>query len=593
MSSEVRRYIPTTHVSSEFRRKWPTEFRRLQIFGFRRKLVSNPSQTSDDIEVHRNSACFLVVGGLSFPLPCFLLEALVELKMAFTQMAPNFFRYFLASWVRAQEEGLEFSLRELKQLFAIKRHNGFPGTVILAPRSGRVIIEGIPNKDERWRETFFVFKVNPASVGDFDFERIPMEWSDDIEPFGHAPLSPELHGLMATLRRGSPRRLAFTHDRIRTAYALPPGVNRATHVALVAPVRPKKGRGNKSKKEKEVLLDRSDESSEVGSLERAQKVQRGPVLRSRSHAQSPGLLARPVSIAIPAGWTRKASDNSVSSAGDRALTNEVDSLTHRRRRRVLEEISTVTSGSSSSGLPPPLRVSGEGTSRINPGVHLSSVPEASSAEGCELPSLERMRQRDAYVPMAVANAKAMEASNEYTALMEGRLANFPSKEEIAGHLPTIQQLRGELEVAREAERQREAEIEESKRKLAAAEAEKVAIQSDLDSMKEKHRREIEGRDRQARKDPHLARLSLAREYDGVLAVVKNKLEQKKKETAAEIRLQEVLVRIEALTEYNEGGFKLEAELERLKDLEILLEVDYGLASVSDPSLSRLDLPEIS
>ncbi|KAF2616764.1 hypothetical protein F2Q68_00039001 [Brassica cretica] len=131
-------------------------------------------------------------GGLSFPLPRFLLEALAELKMAFTQMAPNLFRFFLASWVQAQEEGLEFGHRELKQLFAIKRNNGFPGTIILAPRSGRIIIEGIPNKDDQWRERFFVFKVNPASVGDFDFERIPREWSDDIEPFGPAPMTPEL-----------------------------------------------------------------------------------------------------------------------------------------------------------------------------------------------------------------------------------------------------------------------------------------------------------------------------------------------------------------------------------------------------------------
>ena len=52
--------------------------------------------------------------------------------------------------------------------------------MILAPRGGRGIIEGIPNKDDRWREKFFVFKINPASVGDFDFERIPREWSDDI-----------------------------------------------------------------------------------------------------------------------------------------------------------------------------------------------------------------------------------------------------------------------------------------------------------------------------------------------------------------------------------------------------------------------------
>ncbi|KAF3540232.1 hypothetical protein F2Q69_00024874 [Brassica cretica] len=65
MSSKSRRKIPTTLVSSEFRRKWPTEFRRLHFFGFGRKLVSNPSQMSDDIDVcrnlRRNSACFLVV----------------------------------------------------------------------------------------------------------------------------------------------------------------------------------------------------------------------------------------------------------------------------------------------------------------------------------------------------------------------------------------------------------------------------------------------------------------------------------------------------------------------------------------------------
>ena len=72
-------------------------------------------------------------GGLSFPLPRFLLEALAELVMVFAQKASNFSRYFLASWVRAREEGLEFGLSELKQLFAIKRNSGFPGTMILAP----------------------------------------------------------------------------------------------------------------------------------------------------------------------------------------------------------------------------------------------------------------------------------------------------------------------------------------------------------------------------------------------------------------------------------------------------------------------------
>ncbi|KAF3607021.1 hypothetical protein DY000_02047441 [Brassica cretica] len=119
-------------------------------------------------------------GGLSFSLPRFLLAVLADIKMAFTQMAPNFFWYFLGCWVRAQEEGLEFGHGELRQLFAIKRNNGFPGMMILAPRGGHGIIEGIPNKDDGWTEKFFVFKINSALVGGFDFERIPREWSDDI-----------------------------------------------------------------------------------------------------------------------------------------------------------------------------------------------------------------------------------------------------------------------------------------------------------------------------------------------------------------------------------------------------------------------------
>ncbi|KAF3536996.1 hypothetical protein F2Q69_00022711 [Brassica cretica] len=106
-------------------------------------------------------------GGLSFPLPRFLLEALAELKMAFTQIAPNFFCYFLASWVRALGS---WGVGELKKALS-------------------------------------------SALG---------------KPFCPAPMTPELRGLMATLRRGNPRWLAFTHDRIRTAYALPPGVNRAT-----------------------------------------------------------------------------------------------------------------------------------------------------------------------------------------------------------------------------------------------------------------------------------------------------------------------------------------------------------------------------
>ncbi|XP_013613868.1 PREDICTED: uncharacterized protein LOC106320047 [Brassica oleracea var. oleracea] len=455
-------------------------------------------------------------GGLSFPLPRFLLEVLAEIKMAFTQIARNFFRYFLGCWVRAQEEGLEFGLRELKQLFSIKRNNGFHGTMIISPRGGRVIIEGIPNKDDRWRENFFVLKINLASVGDFDFERIPREWSDDIEPFGSAPMSLELRGLMETLRRGSTCWLSFTPDRIQAAYALPPGANRATPVTLVAPVRPKRGQGTKRKKDEEVLLDRPDESSEAGSSERDRKVHRGRVLRPRSQAQSPGLLARPVSVAFPSGGARKAPDTSASSAGDRALNDEIDSLSRQSRRRVLEELTLWLRDRRARNF---LRRCVLLVKVLRSEIPILENPESLAeiwckirAEGCELPSLEHMRERDAYVRMAVANAK----------------------------------LRGELDTARETERQRELDFEKLKKKLAASEAEKGVVQRDLNSMEEKYRREIEGRDRKARKDLHLARVSLVKEYEGVLAVVRGKLEQKKKETAAEILLQETRAHIEAL-----------------------------------------------
>ncbi|KAH0897496.1 hypothetical protein HID58_047064 [Brassica napus] len=367
-------------------------------------------------------------------------------------------------------------------------------------------------------------------------------------------MTPELWGLIATLRRGSPRWLAFTVDRNRAAYALPPGENHATPIGSVG--------GGRRRCYPTVLT----------SLPRSG---RGPILRSRLRTQSPYLLVRPVSIAVPVCGAQRAPNTSTGSVGDRALDDEIDSPTHQRRRRSLEEINSVSSNSPSSEPPLPLRASGEGTSQVDPSACLPDVQETSSwifsyddevpilenpegvasiwrkirEKGCELPSLDNMRERDIYVRMAIVNAKVME------------------QEEVGNHLLTIQQLRGELETVRATEKQREVEVEGLKGKLVAAEAEKVALQTDLDLMKEKHRRDIEGCKATALKERSLARRSLAQEYDA-----------------------EVRARIAALAEYSEGGFELDEELERLKDREISLDLDYGVASVSDPSLSRLDLP---
>ena len=83
------------------------------------------------------------------------------------------------------------------QLFAIKQNSGFPATMILVPRAGRSIIDGIPNRDNRCREKVFVFKINPASVSDFDFGRTPREWSDEIGKFLFFKVNSALRSLLA------------------------------------------------------------------------------------------------------------------------------------------------------------------------------------------------------------------------------------------------------------------------------------------------------------------------------------------------------------------------------------------------------------
>ena len=74
----------------------------------------------------------------------------------------------------------------------------------------------------------------------------------------------------------------------------------------------------------------------------------------------------------------------------------------------------------------------------------------------------------------------------------------------------------------------------------------------------------------------------------MLGSVRAKLLKKKEETAVKIRLQEVRDRIQALQEYKEGGFEIDEELARLKDKEIEFDIDYGTATVSNPSLDRIN-----
>ncbi|KAF2552158.1 hypothetical protein F2Q68_00033715 [Brassica cretica] len=133
--------------------------------------------------------------GLIFPVPEPILEILAELGLSLTQILPNFLRYLIAFLVRAKEEG---------------RH----------------IIEDIPYRDEKWREQFFVFKMDRASMGEFDFFRLPRSWAENMAPSGSSSMSDGIHGLIGILRRGYSNWSSFDQTRIRTVFAMPEGINR-------------------------------------------------------------------------------------------------------------------------------------------------------------------------------------------------------------------------------------------------------------------------------------------------------------------------------------------------------------------------------
>lgn len=41
-------------------------------------------------------------------------------------------------------------------------------------------MDGIPYRDEKWREHFFFFKVNQVSMENCYFLKLPREWAEDI-----------------------------------------------------------------------------------------------------------------------------------------------------------------------------------------------------------------------------------------------------------------------------------------------------------------------------------------------------------------------------------------------------------------------------
>ncbi|KAF3489505.1 hypothetical protein F2Q69_00054335 [Brassica cretica] len=146
-------------------------------------------------------------------------------------MCPKFLRHLLALLVKAREEGLLFGLYQLRHLVLMKRNNQNSGTFLMSPCPGRHIIHGILYRDQNWREEFFVFKIDEASVGSFYFSRLPRYWAEDIVHSGRLDMTDGLRGLIGALRRGRSNWSSFDRARIRAAFLMPDGSGVAPEIA--------------------------------------------------------------------------------------------------------------------------------------------------------------------------------------------------------------------------------------------------------------------------------------------------------------------------------------------------------------------------
>ena len=155
------------------------------VYRVDRAVVLDLDYASETPETVRGGYCgaylpFFQSCGLTFPTLEHVLEVLAELGLSFTQILPNFRRHLVAFLVRPREEGLSFGLSEFRDLVLVRWNKQKPKTFLVSPRPGRHVIEDVPYRDEKWRKQFFVFKVDRASTGDFDFSRLPQNWAENI-----------------------------------------------------------------------------------------------------------------------------------------------------------------------------------------------------------------------------------------------------------------------------------------------------------------------------------------------------------------------------------------------------------------------------
>ncbi|KAG2247392.1 hypothetical protein Bca52824_087020 [Brassica carinata] len=216
--------------------------------------------------------------------------------------------------------------------------------------------------------------------------------------------------------------------------------------------------------------------------------------------------------------------------------------------------------------------------------------------GCPLPSLRNMTEHEAYVKMVVAHAK-------FATTLERRMQDVPHSDKLYEINKVVRDLKHGLNMAQDRERANAAQLAAAEKlgnQAASFEARlrvvsnerKLALEqvSFLEANVESSANKFSDDLRRATYD---AKKAFADSYLDVLVSLKEKWEKKKAATDCEARLREVMANIDLFKEIMNNNILASDELLRLRTKEVELGSELELMAISDFSVGKLDLPQIS
>ncbi|XP_024014008.1 uncharacterized protein LOC112088088 [Eutrema salsugineum] len=197
--------------------------------------------------------------------------------------------------------------------------------------------------------------------------------------------------------------------------------------------------------------------------------------------------------------------------------------------------------------------------------------------GCVLPPVRDMAEHATY---------ALEAVNEYSAILEDKSLTMPTSDELEEIKKTVFDISSKVKNAEDKEKRLEAQLRSAK--TVADSASRRA-----DDLTEKVRVLKEEVDVRVRRAVRKAKREFAEKYLAIFHSLKDKWEKKKVEAACEAELQEVESNLDLIKDLISGALTAPDEKARLEEKIPELVQKHADAEVSDFSLAKLDLPQIS